>query len=128
MPFCVSNNFGITGMVGRLNRNDSTADLRIVLANISGEFDFGPGWSEDQDFTGVADGVQHLFQEFLAFMDMAAADRIGLVMNMPRRQVGVKDDLIEAGKAEVEDPGLQVVDPDDRVKMMLHYLDPFVGD
>jgi len=34
--------------------------------------------------------------------------------------VRVQDDLIEAGKAEMEDSGLQVVDPDDRVKMMLH--------
>jgi hypothetical protein len=32
----------------------------------------------------------------------------------------MKDDLIEAGKAEMEDPSLQVVDPDDRVKMVLH--------
>jgi hypothetical protein len=55
-------------------------------------------------------------------MDMAAADRVGLVMNMPRRHVGMKDDLIEAGKAEMEDPSLQVVDPDDRVKMVLHQL------
>jgi hypothetical protein len=114
-------------MVGGFNRNYSTADLRIVFANIFGEFGFRTRRSEDQDFAGVADGVQHLFQEFLAFMGMAAADRIGLVMNMPRRHVGMQDHLIKAGKAAVEDPGLQVVDPDDRVKMMLHDLDPFAG-
>jgi hypothetical protein len=107
-------------MVGGFNRDNSTADCRIVLANIFCEFDFIAGRSEDQDFSGIADGVQHLFQEFLAFMDMAAADRVGLVMNMPRRHVGMQDDFIEAGKAEMEDPSLQVIDPDDRVKMVLH--------
>ena len=101
-------------MVGGFNRNYSTAGLRIMFANIFGEFDFSAGWSEDQNFAGIADGVQYMFQEFSAFMDMAAADRIGLVMNMPRWQ----DDFIQTGKAEVEDPGLQMVDPDDRVKML----------
>jgi hypothetical protein len=124
VPFRVGDNLRIAGMVGGFNRNYSIADLRIMFANVFGEFDFSAGRSEDQDFAGIADGVQHLFQEFLAFMDMAAADRIGLVMNMPRWQVGVQDDFIETGKTEVEDPGLQMVDPDDRVKMM-HCFNPF---
>ena len=118
VPFRVGDDLGIAGMVGGFNRDYSTADLRIMFANIFGEFDFSAGRSKDQNLAGIADGVQHLFKEFLAFMDVAAADRIGLVMNMPRRHVGMKDDLIEAGKAEMEDPGLQMVDPDDRVEML----------
>jgi hypothetical protein len=123
VPFRVGDNLGIAGMVGGFNRNYSTSDLRIMLANIFGEFDFSAGRSEDQDFAGIADGVQHLFQEFVAFMDVAAANRIRLVMNMLCRHVGVEDHLIEAGRAEVKEPGLQVVDPNDCVKMMLHGLD-----
>jgi hypothetical protein len=128
MSLRVGDDLGIAGMVGGFNRDDSTADCRIMLANIFCEFDFSAGRSEDEDFAGIAHGIQHLFQEFLAFMDVAAADRIGLVMNMPRRHVGMKDDLIEAGKTEMEDPGLQMVDPDDRVKMMLHGFDPSVDE
>jgi hypothetical protein len=128
MSLCVGDDLRIARMVGGFDRDDSTADYRIVHANIFCEFDFGAGRSEDQYFAGTADGIQHLFQEFLAFMDVAAADRVGLVMNMPRRHVGMKDDLIEAGETEMEDPRLQMVDPDDRVKMMLHELDPSVGE
>lgn len=128
VPLRVGYNLGIAGMVGRFNRYDSAADCRIVFANIFSEFDFCAGWSKDQDFASIADGVQYLLQKFMAFMNMTAAHRSGLVMNMSRRHVRMKDDLIETGKAEVEDPGLQMVDPDDRVKMMLHYLDPFVGE
>jgi hypothetical protein len=106
--FCIGDNLRFAKMVGGFNRNYSTAGLRIMFANIFSEFDFSAGWSEDQNFAGIADGVQYMFQEFSAFMDMAAADRIGLVMNMPRWQVGVQDDFIETGKAEVEDPGLQM--------------------
>jgi hypothetical protein len=39
----------------------------------------------------------------------------------------VQNHPIEAGKAEMKEPGLQVIDPDDHVKMMLHCLDPLVG-
>jgi hypothetical protein len=37
-----------------------------MFANIFGEFGFRTRRSEDQDFAGIADGVQHLFREFLA--------------------------------------------------------------
>lgn len=63
----------------------------------------------------------------MAFMNMTAAYRIGLVMNVSRRHVRVKDNLIETGKTKVEDLGLQVIDPDDRVETMLHSFDPFVA-
>ena len=116
VPFRVGDNLGIAGMVGGFHGDYSTTDLRIIFSNILGEFDFGAGRSKDQNLAGIADGVQHLFKEFLAFLGVAAADRVGLVMNMPCRHVGMQDDLIEAGKAEVEDPSLQVIDPDDRVE------------
>lgn len=63
----------------------------------------------------------------MAFMNTTAAYRIGLVMNVSRRHVRVKDNLIETGKTKVEDLGLQVIDPDDRLEMMLHSFDPFVA-
>jgi hypothetical protein len=127
MPLGVGNDLGIAGMIGGFNRDYSTTNLRIMFANIVGEFDFGADRSEDQDFTGIADGIQYLFLEFSAFMDVAAADRIGLVMYMPLRREAVQDDLVEAGETEVEDPGLQMVNPDDSVTIMLHYTDPFVA-
>jgi hypothetical protein len=115
-PLGVSNDLGIAGMIGGFGRNYSTTDLRIMFANIFGEFDFGAGRSEDQNFAGIADGVQHLFKKYIAFMNMAAADRIGLVMNIPRPQVRVQDDLVKAGETKVEDSGLQMLDPDDSVR------------
>jgi len=127
MALRVSDDFGIAGMVGGFDRDYSIADLWLTFANIFSEFGFRTRRSQDQDFAGIADGIQNLLEEWLAFVDMPAADRIGFVMNMPRRHLGVKDNLIGAGKAEVKNAGLLMVDPDDGVEMMLHCSDPFVG-
>jgi hypothetical protein len=127
MPLREGDDFGIGGMIRGFDRDYSIADLWLMFANIFSEFGFRTRGSQDQDLAGIADGIQNLLEELLAFMDMPAADRIGFVMNMPRRHLGVKDNLIGAGKAEVKNAGLLMVDPDDGVEMMLHCSDPFVG-
>jgi hypothetical protein len=114
VPFRIGDNLGIAGMVRGFNGDYSTTDLRIIFSNILGEFDFGAGRSKDQNLAGIADCVQHPFKEFLAFLGVAAADRVGLVMNMPRRHVGMQDDLIEAGKSRGGRPEPAVIDPGDR--------------
>ena len=60
MPLRISNDLAIGGMISRFNRNNSTADRRVLLANIFGEFNFRNRRSKDQDFTGVADDTQNL--------------------------------------------------------------------
>ena len=59
---------------------------------------------------------------------MTATYRIGLVMNMPRRHLGVQDDLLNARETGVENPGLQMVKSDDRVEMLLHHVIPLLAD
>ncbi len=75
-------------MVGGFDRNYSVADLRPMFANIFGQFGFRARRSQNQDFAGIADGIHDLLEEWLAFVDMPAADRICFVMNMPRRHWG----------------------------------------
>jgi hypothetical protein len=61
-------------------------------------------------------------------MDMTARYRVGLVMNMPGRHLGVQDDLLRAGETEVEYPGPQMVEPDDCMEVLLHHVIPFIGE
>ena len=48
---------------------------------------------------------------------MAAADRIGLVMQMTGRQVRMQRDFVGAAEAQMEDAGLRMVEPDHGVEM-----------
>ena len=59
---------------------------------------------------------------------MTARDRIGLVMNVAGRHLGVQGDLVGAGETEVEYPGLQMVEPDDRMEVVLHHVVQFIGE
>jgi hypothetical protein len=61
-------------------------------------------------------------------MNVTARYRIGLVMNMPGRHLGVQDDLVRAGETEVKYLGLQMVEPDDYMKVVLHHGIPFIGE
>jgi hypothetical protein len=53
-------------------------------------------------------------------MHMAAADRVGLVMDVARLQMRMQVDLVGAGQSDVEYLGLFMIDPDDRVEVGLH--------
>jgi len=60
IPFRVSDNLSIGGMIGRFNSNNSIADCWVLFANIFGELNFRTGRSKDQDFAGLADSIQNL--------------------------------------------------------------------
>jgi len=68
----------------------------------------------------VADRVRDLREKLLVRRSVAAADRVGLVVEVLRLQVGMQRHLVLTSQADVKDPGLAVVDPDDCVKMGWH--------
>jgi hypothetical protein len=128
MSLRIGDDLAIGGMIGSLNGNDSAAAFWVPIANIFGELSFCAGWSKDQDLAGIADGVHDLFEEFLTLMDVAAAYGISLVMNVLCRYVGMQDDFVDAGQADMKDTSLQMVGPDDRMEMMLHHVVPVTGE
>jgi len=82
-----------------------------------GELDPGRGRADDQKFAGIADSFHHLFKKVLIGRGMTVADRVGLVVKVPGGYVRVQDELIVAREPDMEYLGLQMIDPDDRVKM-----------
>lgn len=102
----VGHDLAIAGMIGGLDRNDAFTDSRVVFAQIFGKFRLGAGWANDQDFAGIADGVHDLRKEFLVEPGMTAANRIGLVVKVSRRQMGMQSDLVGTRQADMEDLGL----------------------
>jgi hypothetical protein len=122
MPLRIGNNLSITGMVSSFNTDDSIGYFWILLANECGEFDLCAGRPKDQDLAGVAHGFENATQKLLALVNMTASQRIGLVMNMPCRHLGVQDDLFGARETEMEYAGLQVVDPNDRVEVIFRHV------
>jgi hypothetical protein len=59
-------------------------------------------------------------KEILVFRRVAAADAVGLVMNVARRVVGVQDEAIDVRNVEMKDAGFAVVDPNNCVVVAGH--------
>ena len=95
----------VAGMIGSFHADNLFADLRPLFTQILGKRGLGTGGAI-QDYAGA-------LHHFLVFVNVAAAHRIGLVMDMTGLQVRMLVDLIGFGETNVEHLGLLVVDPDD---------------
>jgi len=102
----------VAGMIGSFHADNLFADLRPLFTQILGKRGLGTGGAI-QDYAGIAHGVRDALHHFLVFVNVAAAHRIGLVMDMTGLQVRMLVDLIGFGETNVEHLGLLVVDPDD---------------
>jgi len=71
---------------------------------------------------GVADGVHHLRKKLLVEPGMTAADRVGFMVKVTRGQVRMQGNLVFARRADMENLGLGMVDPNDRMKVGWHVL------
>jgi hypothetical protein len=60
MPLRIGDDLAIGGMISGLNGNNSAADVRVLFVNVFGELGFCAGWSKDQYFASIADGIQNL--------------------------------------------------------------------
>ena len=60
MPLRIGDDLAIGGMISGLNGNNSIADVWVLFANVIGELSFCAGWSKDQYFASIADGIQNV--------------------------------------------------------------------
>jgi len=102
----------VAEVVGSFDGNDAIADFRVLFAEIFGEFRLGAGRANDKDFAGIADGVHHLRKKFLVKSGMTAADRVGLVMNVLGRMVGMQNQSFDICRIEMEHAGFTMINPD----------------
>jgi len=66
----------------------------VLLAQIFGKLGLCAGRPDDQDLAGVADRVRDLREKLLVRRSVAAADRVGLVVEVLRLQVGMQRHLV----------------------------------
>jgi hypothetical protein len=66
MFFSVRHDLAVAGVIGGFHANDAIADFRVLFAQVFGKLRLGAGGADDQDFTGVADGIHHLRKNSLS--------------------------------------------------------------
>ena len=74
-------------MVDRLDPGQTLDQLRVVAMDVLHQLGLGVGRAGDQHRPGIGDGDGDLMEKVPILRGVAAADRIGLVMDMERRFV-----------------------------------------
>jgi hypothetical protein len=116
----------VTRMIDGFDPDDDRHPLRIVLVDVLDKLGLGisrPGYENRARVCNrIHDGVKIV----VVFRGMPAPDGVGLVMDMSGRMIRMQDEPFDIRRAEMEDAGLVMIDPDDGVLVMLaHETSPF---
>ena len=101
----------------RLDADDPVDERRVVAGDVLHEFELGPAGSDHQPFPRVAQRLDRVVEEAVVLGRTLAADRAGAVVDVPVGRVRTHDARLEILFAQMKDPGLAMIDPDDGVKM-----------
>ena len=110
----------IAGMINRFNCGDAFGNLGVMRCEVMHQFSFGVGRAGDENGATARQGVGHLVEVGDIRGLMAAADGVGLVVNMLRGMIRMDDQLFNIIFAEIKNLGFAVINPDDGVKMFGH--------
>ena len=117
---CLRHNFAIAGMIYRFHGHDPGGKSRNASGDEGDQLGLGAGRTNDHDFTHTSQRVDDAPEELSIDRCMAAADRVGLVMQMHMWFARMNDHSNDIGGIEMKHLGFVVIDPDDRMEMLAH--------
>ena len=91
----VGDKFPVGRMVDGLNARDLGTQRRHMSFDMLDEFNFGICRSCDQDGTRIGDGLCHALQKLLILRRVAAANAVGLVVNVARGIVREQHEVVD---------------------------------
>jgi hypothetical protein len=74
----------------------------------------------DEYSSGIRNGVCHALKEIVVLRRVAAADAVGLMVNVASRMLWMQHDAIDLCNVEMKDARFAVVDPNDGVIVAGH--------
>src|SRR5882724_4370925 len=111
-------------MVHAFNSGDLFGKLRVMDLNVMHQFQLGIGWTNDEDRSRIGNCFGHFMQISLAGFGVAAAHRIGAMVNVTLWIVGLDHLMVGVIPVEMEYLGFLVVNPDDGMEMGAHLFSP----
>ena len=112
-------------MIERLDAGNARQQLCRMPLDVLEQLVLGIRRPADQYGAGSADLGHHGVEEILVLSDVAAADRVGLVVNVTRWVIGVHHGALDVIGIEMKYARLVVIDPDDGMVMLVQSTSPF---
>jgi hypothetical protein len=110
--------FSIRRMVDRFDARYFGAQARRMLFDVLDEFRLRICGSRDEDGSGVGEAIRHALKKFVVIRNVAAANAVGLVMNVACRMFRAQHQPVDIGNVEMKDTSLSVINPHDRMVMV----------
>ena len=114
-------------MIDGFHPDDGRHPIRIVLVDVLDKLGLCVGRSGYEDRARVSDRIHDRMKIIMIFRGMSASNGIGFMMDMPRRMIRMQHESFDVRRAEMEDAGLVMIDPDDGMLVMaVHETSPFL--
>jgi len=124
----VGDEFRVAWVIDGLQADNGAHQPGTVAMNMLGQLGLCISRPSNEDHTCICDGIRNRLQIGVSLRGMPTADHIRLVVNVPCRMIGMQNELLHIGWAEMEYPGLVMIDPDDgMIVMLIHSQDLFAG-
>ncbi len=107
-------------MVDGFDARHAHGKIGLVRRQMFRQLVLGAGRPDDQDRARPGESLGDVIEEILVDRRMAAADRVGLGVQMHHPVVGMDHGTVDLVGIEVKDLRFVMIDPDDGVKMRLH--------
>ena len=108
----------VARMIDGFDAGDDLHQSRRVLVDVLDQRVFGIAGPGNQNRAAVGDRSDDGLQEVAILRGVPAAQRVRLMVNVPRRMIRVQHQPFDVGRTEVEYAGFMVIDPNDRMKVM----------
>ena len=106
-------------MIDRFHPRDDVHQLGVMMMNVFDQFCLCIGWTCDQNGSSVRNRLGDCVEIVMIFRGVSTSDGVSLVMDVPRRVVGVQDKSFNICRAEMEHARFVVINPNDSMEVML---------
>ncbi|MFY9655688.1 MAG: hypothetical protein WAK01_03740 [Methylocystis sp.] len=110
-------------MIDRLHADNAAGGFAIMARQMRGQFRFGAVRASNQDRLCLGDRHGDSCEKIVVQQGSAASTRASVVVDVPRRTVGVEDHPIDSGRIEMEELCFPLIDPDNRMKRARHWTE-----
>jgi hypothetical protein len=86
--------------------------------NVLGQFGLCVGRPGDENRTGIRNRFRDGVKVVMIFGGVSATNGIGFMMDVARRMIWVQDKSLDVRRAEMENAGFAMIDPDDGMMVM----------
>jgi hypothetical protein len=109
----------VARMVHGLHTDDFLHQGAIMSADVLDQLSFRIGWSRNENCAGICNRLRDCLKEGVILRGMPAPDRVCLMVDVLGRVIWVQYEPLHVGRAELEHARLVMIDPDNRMKVMI---------